>query len=100
MADNTKRPQITISERSRDVLENIRNMLDQESEAATQSGDTFSARIITNLLDQVERELSRVNNFTRRTRVASRRKIIKQQRKAAAATAAAGASSTDNTKSA
>lgn len=96
MADNTKRPQVTISEQSREALENIRNILDQESEAATQSGDTFSAGIITNLLDQVERQLSRVNNYTRRTRVASRRKIIKQQRKAAVSST----SSTDNTKSA
>ncbi len=81
MAEKASRPKVTISPKSREVLENICNVLDDESKAVTSAGETFAASVITNLLADARRSLTRVNNYMASVEIAERRKEIKLQRK-------------------
>jgi|GEM_PF-5364062 sugar-specific transcriptional regulator TrmB len=77
----TKRPPVTISDKSREIIEGVRQMLDEASDEAIAASETYAADLLIDLLDQVENALTRVSKFTKRVKVASKRKTIKTLRK-------------------
>jgi sugar-specific transcriptional regulator TrmB len=77
----TKRPSVTISDKSREIIEGVRQMLDEASDEAIAASETYAADLLIDLLDQVENALTRVSKFTKRVKVASKRKTIKTLRK-------------------
>ena len=80
-ASQNGKPTVTISDKSREMLTQLRQVLDDASDEAIKENELYAGRIITDLLDQVEAALNRVNSYTKRVNVAAKRKTIKSKRK-------------------
>ncbi len=89
MATTTNsKPSVTISEKSFQMLTELRQVLDDASEEAIKSDELYAGKIITDLLDEVENALNRVTSYTKRVKVASKRKTMQSRRKQLRDTAA------------
>ncbi len=75
-----QKPLVTITEEDFSLLTNLRNVLNQNAQEAIQKASPYMAGIYTELLSQVEKELTRVNRFSGRMSVAAMRRQVKQLR--------------------
>ena len=75
-----QKPLVTITEEDFSSLSELRNVLNQNAQEAIQKASPYMAGIYTELLSQVEKELTRVNRFSGRMSVAAMRKKVKQLR--------------------
>ena len=75
-----QKPLVQISDNDFQSLSELRNMLNQNAQEAVKNQSPYMAGIFTELLAQVEKELTRVNRFAGRMSVAAMRKQVKQLR--------------------
>lgn len=80
MPNQNQKPLVQISDSDFQSLSDLRNMLSQNAQEAVKNQSPYMAGIFTELLAQVEKELSRVNKFAGRMSVAAMRKQVKQLR--------------------
>jgi len=62
------------------ALSELRNVLNQNAQESIQKASPYMAGIYTELLSQVEKELTRVSRFSGRMSVAAMRRQVKQLR--------------------
>ncbi len=77
---NSQKPLVQVSDEDFTALSELRNVLNQNAQESIQKASPYMAGIYTELLSQVEKELTRVNRFSGRMTVAAMRRQVKQLR--------------------
>lgn len=71
---------VQVTEEDFTALSGLRNVLNQNAQESIQNASPYMAGIYTELLSQVEKELTRVSRFSGRMSVAAMRRQVKQLR--------------------